>query len=468
MSAQDGNRSIPPMEDTDGRSGEAIDTIADALAQTPGADDWQVELLQENEAQLYVIGNQVESQRTVTNERAVVTIYNDHTPAVQAEGGGPPTARGFTTRTLLASDLDRGQLISSLSDGVTMATLTDNPPFDLPEASSGNYPSVLTQDPLLANDLEATLDDGLARVARAVSNFGNVRLSSAELFTTRTSRSLRNSRQLTATSQGTQVFLDFVLIAEEDGKEAEFHAELARRRMSDLMIESTVDSYATYARHLLLAGPPSTHHGPVILTGDALLSLFSPVIFHASGQAAFMKISRFKSGELVTEGEPSGDRLTLLSDGLRPYGVRTSAFDGEGLPAVRVALIEDGVFVQHWAGMRYATYLGIPPTGDFANLTIQPGRWEMDELRSVSDGPIYEIVAFSFMNPDPISGDFTVEIKLGYRHDATRTQPIKGGSLSGNVFAALADARFSSQTYSDGNYFGPAAIRFANLTISGE
>jgi PmbA protein len=238
--------------------------------------------------------------------------------------------------------------------------------------------------------------------------------------------------------------------------------------MSDLMIESTVDSYATYARHLLLAGPPNTHRGPVVLSGDALLNFFSPVTFHASGQAAFMKLSRFKSGEPVTEYEPGGDRLTLITDALRPYGTRTFAFDGEGLPGTQMTLIQGGVFVQPWAGMRYATYLGIPPTGDFGNLTIQPGRWEMDELRSVSDGPIYEIVAFSFMTPDPISGDFTVEIKLGYRHDTTGTHPIKGGSLSGNVFAALAGAHFSSQTYSDGNYLGPAAIRFANLTISGE
>jgi PmbA protein len=397
----------------------------------------------------------------------VVTIYSDHAPAVQLEGG-PTTVRGFTTRTLLVSDLDQERLRASLSDGVTMASLTDNPPFGLPETPSGSYPSVLAEAPLLANDPGAALVDGLARLTRAVSNFGNVRLSSAELFATKTSRSLRNSRSLTAFSQSTQVFLDFVLIAAEDGQEAEFHAELTRRRMSDLMIESTVDSYATYARHLLLAGPPNTHRGPVVLSGDALLNFFSPVTFHASGQAAFMKLSRFKSGEAVTQYEPRGDRLTLTTDALRAFGVRTFAFDGEGLPGTQVTLIQDGVFVQPWAGMRYATYLDIPPTGDFGNLTIQPGRWEMDELRSVSEGPIYEIVAFSFMAPDPISGDFTVEIKLGYRHDTTGTHPIKGGSLSGNVFTALAGAHFSSQTYSDGNYLGPAAIRFANLTISGE
>ncbi len=445
------------------------ETLAGALANTPGADDWQVELLRDEEAQLYLIGEHVESRRVVTNERARVTLYNDHAPAGgDGTGAAPTTARGFTTQTLLESDVTDGRLATRLNDAVTIASLTDNPPFTLATAPAGGYPDVVTSDPLLASDPGAALDDALARLRAAISNWGNVRLSSAELYATRSSRELRNSRGLAATDRGTQVFLDFVLIAHEGEREAEFHAELTRRRISDLMIEGTVDSYATYARHMLVAQPPTTHQGPVILTGDALLSFFSPVVFQTSGQAAFMKVSRFNSGDLVTGDEPSGDRLTLLSDATRPWGTKTAPFDREGLPARQVTLIRDGVFVQPWAGTRYATYLGIHPTGDFANLTVQPGQWPMDVLRSAAAGPVYEIVAFSWMNPDPISGDFTVEIKLGYRHDATGTHPIKGGSLSGNVFTALAAARFSAQTYSDGAYFGPAAIRFDNLTISGE
>jgi predicted Zn-dependent protease len=107
-------------------------------------------------------------------------------------------------------------------------------------------------------------------------------------------------------------------------------------------------------------------------------------------------------------------------------------------------------------------------TGAFGNLTVAPGQAPIAALRAASDGAVYEVVAFSSFSPDPISGDFVSEIKLGYRHDAKGTRPIKGGSLSGNLFEALGDARFSRETYSDGTYYGPAALRFASLTISGE
>lgn len=446
------------------------DAIASALAATPGVDDWQIELLRDEEQQIYLIGDRVESRRTVTSERARVTLHNDH------HIGDGPLARGVTTLTLLAGDVaDTPALAKRLREAVAVASLTNNPLFTLPEAlGARDFPAVQTVDPVVAEDMSGGLDAALTRLRVSAANWSNVRLSSAELYATRTRRILRTSRGLNAADEGTRVYLDVVLIAHQDGLEAEFHGALARRRFADLMIEGAVDAYATFARHALHATPPATHQGPVILSGEAAAQLFapllgsSPLVFHASAQAAYRGISRFSSGEYITTTRPAGDRLTLIGDATRPWGIRTATFDEEGLPAGRVTVIDDGVFRRPWADTRYATYLGIEPTGAFGNVTVLPGRWELDLLRSAAEGPVYEIVSFSHLSPDPISGDFTVEVRLGYRHDDRGTAPFKGGTLSGNIFDMLADARFSAETFSDGNYYGPAAIRFTNLTVSGE
>ncbi|MGZ6308509.1 MAG: metallopeptidase TldD-related protein [Ktedonobacterales bacterium] len=446
------------------------DVIAGVLAATPGVDEWQIELLSDEEQQIYLIGEHVESRRTVTGERARVTIHNDH------RLGDGPLARGVTTLTLLAGDVaDTTALAQRLRDAVTIASLTNNSPFSLPDGPGARgFAAVHTVDPAVAEDMSGGLEAALQRLRASVTNWSNVRLSSAELYATQTRRILRTSRGLSTADEGTRVYLDFVLLAREEGHEAEFHAELARRRFADLMIEGAVDAYTTFARHTLHATPPATHPGPVILSGEALAQLFvpllgsSPLVFHASAQAAYRGISRFSAGDYITGARPSGDRLTLIGDATRPWGVRTAAFDEEGLPAEHVTVIEDGVFRRPWADTRYAAYLGIELTGAFGNVTVLPGRWGLDLLRSAAEGPVYEIVSFSHLSPDAISGDFTVEIRLGYRHDDRGTAPFKGGTLSGNVFDMLADARFSAETFGDGNYFGPAAIRFANLTVSGE
>lgn len=451
--------------------------LTDALAATPGADDWQCTVLREDEAQLYLIGARVEEQRRVTNTRAVVALYNDHPPASR---DADSLARGATALTIASGELaDPERVAARLAEGVAMARLTDNPPFALPAAPVGGFPTVRISDENLARDLPAALEAVRAELEQAVAAQPEVRLSSAEIYATRATTALRNSRGLSGAYEGTRVFLDLALLARSGDQESEFHAALSRRRVEDLQIARTVAAYATYARDSLRAAPPATHHGPVILSGDALGvssspamggfgGFFAPLVFQTSGEAAFQKLARCAPGGYVTGEEPRGDRLTIQADSLRPWGTNTAPFDGNGVAAMVTPLIEEGVLRRYWTDIRSAAWLGAePPTGDFAGLSLAPGQWTLEDMRSTADGPVYEIVSFSLMLPDPITGDFVAEIRLGYRHDEHGVHPIKGGSLSGNIFTAFQDARLSAATYSDGAYFGPMSIRFGALSIAG-
>jgi len=44
---------------------------------------------------------------------------------------------------------------------------------------------------------------------------------------------------------------------------------------------------------------------------------------------------------------------------------------------------------------------------------------------------------------------------------------LKGGSVTGNLFEALAAARFSAEKGEDAGYAGPRAIRFEGLQVTG-
>jgi predicted Zn-dependent protease len=462
--------------------------IEAALAALPGAADWQLEVRRDDERQRYLIGARDEAQRSVFNERALVTLHNDHAPrASQASSQESQDAvsdlkRGTATLTLLPDEsADAAGLAARLGDTLMIAGLTDNPPFRLPDPPAGGYPALMTADPALLGEaaaLDGLLDQIFAQLRGAVARYPGVHLSSAELYVTRSARHLRTSRGAVCAYASTALALDLVLIAGASDHAAEFHAEVYRRRLGDLDLERTVAAYATFARDALRAVPPATHQGPVILSGEAAAGFFVPTLdaigipstfaFHTSAEAAYQRLSRLTVGAFVSGGEPRGDRLTLLADATRPFGRKTAPCDSDGLPAARLVLIEDGVFRRLWADSRYAAYLGIAPTGAFGNCTVVPGETPLDALRTELDGPVYEIVAFSSFNPDPVTGDFVSEVKLGYRHDARGATPIRGGSLSGNLFDALADVRFSRETYTDGTYYGPAALRCAQLTLAGE
>jgi predicted Zn-dependent protease len=406
-------------------------------------------------------------------EHARVRVLNDHAPHGPAAAATAGLARGWATVTVLPADAAAPpRLAARLAEGVFAAGLTDNAPYHLPAMPAGGFPAVETADPALADDDGAAraLDAASAELAAAAAAEPGVTLSSAELYLTRARTTLRNSRGLAADAAGTQVALDLVLIAREGERAAEVHAELARRRLADLELAATVRAYAARARDTLRAATPPTYRGPVVVTGPALEELLAPLLFHASAQARYLEVSRFRIGEPITAAPPRGDRLTLGSDATRPFGVRSAPFDPEGIPAAAVTLVEDGALRAYWAERRYAEYLGIPATGAFANLVVGLGTHALAELHGAAAGrPIYEVVDFSWLNPDTVSGDFAAEIRLGYRHDGDGGMaPIKGGSLSGNLFAALEDVRLACEPLDTGSYSGPAAMRFGELTIAGE
>src|SRR6185312_3078155 len=109
--------------------------LVEALAATPGADDWQCTLRRDDEAQMYLIGTRIEAVRQVNSTQAQAVLYSDHPPA---SGEDASLARGSTAATLSGGELaDPARLAARLEDGVAMARLIDNPPFALPTMPAG-------------------------------------------------------------------------------------------------------------------------------------------------------------------------------------------------------------------------------------------------------------------------------------------------------------------------------------------
>jgi predicted Zn-dependent protease len=128
--------------------------------------------------------------------------------------------------------------------------------------------------------------------------------------------------------------------------------------------------------------------------------------------------------------------------------------------------VDNGILRAFWGPSRYAQYLGIPSTGEFGNLELAAGSHPFSSLAS-DTGTYYHVVSFSAMSPDPITGDFVGEIRLGYEVNKGVASPIRGGSISGNLFAALATVSLSSETILLAGYHGPRAARFESITVAG-
>jgi predicted Zn-dependent protease len=439
-----------------------------ALSDHPRIHDWTARRQRGHSVQIYLAGGAVENVRHVEREAYEIDIFNDH----QANGS---LSRGAATIPLSRADLDR--LPDVLDDGALMASLVHNPPWSLPETTE--FPDVALADPDLDTPeaaLRAARDTAeQIRELAAAEEQHAVRLSSAELFINLVEEELQNSRGLRAASNGTRLVFELTLLARGADGETEFFASGEARRLADLRIRDTIGEGSRMARDKLRATMPGTRIGPVVVSGDALsqmlggtvVSATGALITQASASTAYSKLSRLEVGKPIhAEGQPAGDSLTVRANARLPFGVNSYRFDADGIGAQDLLVIEDGILRARPATQRYAQYLDLPVTGRPGMLELAAGRATLENLLE-GDEPVCHVVAFSAPNVDVLTGDFGMEIRIGYEHGPDGIRPLAGGSVTGNLFAALGDVRLSAERRQLANALTPAAIRFGALQVTG-
>lgn len=143
------------------------------------------------------------------------------------------------------------------------------------------------------------------------------------------------------------------------------------------------------------------------------------------------------------------DGFTLIDDGTRPGGMRSSAFDREGTPIRRHVLIDGGMLrtylYNHYearaagngaastghAGGGAASLPGISPV----QLELAAGDTALDDMFA-TDGPVVHVGRFSG-STNPITGDFSGVVKNGFLIENGRRRPIKETLMAGNLFTLL-------------------------------
>jgi predicted Zn-dependent protease len=425
-----------------------IDKIKDQIPKN-GFNDFQIARVTKHERQLYLVKNMVEAEREVSATQYEVTVYLDHS----ADGKNFRGAYTFFIKP--GEDLEHYLTAARLG-----AVLVKNRPYGL--VGPAIYPEVELLDPRLKVSHEPA--ENLVDIILRHANDDHVTLSSAEIFLTATEIELHTSTGIAAQKEKGRIEVDLILLSRSGDRSAEMHVNLERRNYDHLQLAETIERHKNYARDMLAVEVPRNGRATVVFNHDDIYNLFYPLIYHSSARIKDQGISAFAVGAAVADGKVNGEGLTILSSGLEPYGLHSDRFDEEGVPGQVHTVVENGIFMKYLANKQYADYLGLEPTGAFKNLIVKlipAGRSD------IPDDEYYEIVKFSDLFPDPVTSDFVAEIRFGYHHQLGRKTPIKGGSVSGNVFKALADLTGSQNEAFNGQYRGPEKIAIRNLDIAG-
>ena len=187
----------------------------------------------------------------------------------------------------------------------------------------------------------------------------------------------------------------------------------------------------------------------LILTQFALQELLGSTLVNAikadsvqRGQSPF----KGRLGEKV-----ASENLTIVDDGLFSGGLRTGAFDAEGVPHQKTTVIEEGVLKgflydnyaaqkegkQSTGNASRAGYLSTPSI-DTTNFHIMPETKNSQEIISEVDDGLIAYYLQGAHSSNPVSGEFSVVATPAWKiRNGEITHASRGIMLAGNIFEVL-------------------------------
>ncbi len=298
---------------------------------------------------------------------------------------------------------------------------------------------------------------------------GNVNVMQGSLSITVSKVHIGNSRGIDCSEKYTGLNASLVAVAQEAGKVGSFAYETYSSRKFDLNIEELAESVAEKALSSLHLKPIESFKGSIVMDYDFSALFFLMLTMAYNGFHVWSGSSPWRNrlGEKV-----AAERLTIIDDGTLPGGVKSSSFDGEGLPTMRKTIVRNGILEKYINNTYTARLLNMKTTGNAAspldvspsNTIVEPGDWKPEEIiGSVKKGLF--ISRYSGMI-NVVNGVVSGTVKQAfYIENGVKKYPVKECMISSNLYEMLSNiTAIGCETKDKGGIIVPI-IKIDNVNI---
>ena len=266
------------------------------------------------------------------------------------------------------------------------------------------------------------------------------------------------------------------LAQDESGMQRDYWMSVARR-LADLEAPDAVGRQAAErAVRRLGARKVATCEAPVIFDPRTAASLWGQVAGLVSGYAVYRGTTFLaeKLGQVV-----ASEQVELVDDGLRPGGLGSRPFDGEGLPARRTPILEGGRLASWLLDSYSGRKLGMASTGNASrsagsapgvgasNLGLTPGSASLDDL--IADTKrgllVTELIGMGF---NPVNGDYSRGAAGVWIENGKLSHPVEEITIAGNFGDMLRDIDGVGSDLVWLSRIGSPSVRVARMTIAGD
>ena len=202
----------------------------------------------------------------------------------------------------------------------------------------------------------------------------------------------------------------------------------------------------------------------VVVDNRVAGNLIYPVYGALQGSSLYQKQS-FLIGK---QNKPiASELLTAYDDPLMQSGFGSRLFDDEGLAAVKMPVIENGILKNYYIDNYYGRKLGMKlTTGSTSNVIFNTGARTMDEIiRSLKKGVL--ITGFIGGNCNGTTGDFSYGIEGYFIQDGTIVHPVNEMNITGNMNQFWFSLAEVSKDINENSSIKIPSLMFENIDLSG-
>lgn len=248
-----------------------------------------------------------------------------------------------------------------------------------------------------------------------------------------------------------------------------------------LDMDEIINSASGEALSMLGAKPVPSAEYPVVFENEAFSDFFSQFSNHFSAEQVQKKLSAL-SGKLGSR--IASEHVNITDDPHIRLGLRTTAFDAEGVATYKKPIIENGILMTYLHNLKTAHIDGTKTTGNASkssfkssveiapsNLCLMPGKSNLKSmLEGIRKGIMVTGLQGLHSGINPVSGDFSLQCHGFLIEDGIIAEPVSQITVSGNFFELLSDIDCVADDFVMSPLSGGAgapSVRVSGLSISG-
>ena len=378
-----------------------------------------------------------------------------------------------------SNDLSEASLKATLKSAINFAKILSPESYNvLPSDSAtatveGLYDEAIAQVPLDKKIELAKETERLAMKDRRITQSAGASYSEGEgeVF-------LANSNGLAKSYRSAACAYGVSVVAEKGDQKCTGGEFCSRRFFADLKApEEVAKKAAREAYEMLDPRMIRTQRAAVIFDPSVARAILGGVLGALNGERVVQGAS-FLGGKL---GEAiASSQVTLVDDGLKPKGLASAPFDGEGVATQRRTVVEKGVLKGYLYNTIAAHRAGVESTGNASRggFTALPGIGPHNFYMAAGDLDPQEIIrstrqglflkGITGYGINAVNGNFSGGASGFWIENGRIVHPVKGVTIAGTAFEMLMGIDRVGNDLDPHSTFTAPTFRIAEMQIGGE